>query len=454
MKTLRSMLNLGTNALGTHRATLSVLSKNIANASTPGYSRERLSIESMSFGLGAQVTGLTSLRDTTYQKALLGASQELGFGQGKASVLEIAEPFVNDLDGAGMGPALDALFGALQSAGANPADLNERGAVLDRARELADQIRNSATGLESARRSAEKSAAATVTEVNELAAQLARLNGQIRDIQGSGDPALELVDQRDELLAALGELVDVEVTTQGSDVNVALAGGQPVVSGDTASTLSLSGGGSGPLTLSVARDNGLPLAGPKSLGGKLGGLLEARDGTLRSALDALDATAEGLAGAMNALHTSGFGLDGATGRNLFDITPGTGAASSLKLSADISGKPEFLAFAADGNLLPGDNHIAQQLLAVRDLKLPNGKTPDGGLDEVTSTIASALQAANGSAEGAASRLADFEGLRASRSGVSIQEEMVALTEAQRAFEAASRILKTADELYETVLQMV
>ncbi len=213
MKTLRSMLNLGTNALGTHRATLSVLSKNIANASTPGYSRERLSIESMSFGLGAQVTGLTSLRDTTYQKALLGASQELGFGQGKASVLEIAEPFVNDLDGAGMGPALDALFGALQSAGANPADLNERGAVLDRARELADQIRNSATGLESARRSAEKSAAATVTEVNELAAQLARLNGQIRDIQGSGDPALELVDQRDELLAALGELVDVEVTT-------------------------------------------------------------------------------------------------------------------------------------------------------------------------------------------------------------------------------------------------
>ena len=456
MNGIRSMLNLGANALAVQRGVMSVISKNISSANIPGYSRQRLELTDMGYGLGAQVSDHTSLRDTTLQRSLLGASQALGFEQGKANVLALAEPMVNGLDGVGTSQALDDFFASLSEAAASPGGLTQRESVLAHARALARSISEAAAGFEQARDAAQQTAAETVERVNSVTAEIAKLNQQIRSIVAAGEAAHELVDQRDELLGQLGELVDIEVVTTDGMANVSLSGGEPIVTGDHANVMAVGGGGPDPVSLTLLRADGGSLDGPTDPGGLLGGTIAARDETLRQALDQLDATAYGFISAINGMHTAGYGIDGLSERSLFQAPPTqAGAALSMQLAAEVDGHPERLAFAADPLYAAGDNTVLTQMLGVQDAAVgAGGRTPGEGLDLVMNTISRALSASEAQVQSEGSRVADLQAIRASRSGVSLQEEMVALTEAQRSFEAASRVVKVADELYDTVLRLV
>jgi flagellar hook-associated protein 1 FlgK len=456
MGSIQSIMNRGVNALSVQRNLMGVISNNITNAGTPGYSKQNLGIEAAAWGIGAQVTSHTSLRDVALERSILGAAQSFGFEDSRSSVLQLAEAAVNNLGGAGPGQALEDFFAALKVAAANPGGTSERDSVLNHAKQLARSISEAATGIEDARSTAARSASETTSTINAVAKDIAELNGQIRIVGSTGEPVHELVDQRDELLRKIGQLVDIDVVEQDGSVAVSLAGGQPLVDGIHTNELHLAGGNREPITIWMDKGDGQKLTGITEVGGRLGGIISARDETMLSALDRLDATAFGLITAMNDIHKGAFALDGTSGRALFaEPVSATGAAITMSISLDVEGEPENLAFAADPTLIPGDNFALKQLAAVREALVgPEHTTPAGGLDLVVNTVARALNEANSRAETHSTHLAEVNILRSSRTGVSVQEEMVALTESQHAFEAASRVLKTADELYQTILNMV
>ncbi|MBT9560179.1 MAG: flagellar hook-associated protein FlgK [Myxococcales bacterium] len=455
---LNALLSTGANAMSSQRTMLGVYGKNITNASTPGYSRERAIQTDMGWGLGSQIVGIDSLRDTTLQKSLLGSAQSFGFESARSRALQVAEPVVNGLDGSGLQQTLEKFFGALQSASANPSGLSEREVVLAEARALARSLNDAARGLEDARQAAADGAAQTIQTINAIANEVAGLNQQIRDIQGTGEPGHELVDQRDQLLAQLGQLADIDVVPVDGLITVTLGSGQPLVDGTSASRLSMTGGGSAPIGLQLTRASGFAqdVPSPERIGGQLGGAIDARDVTLTQSLAQLDDMAFGLAESMNAIHSSAIDLDGGTGSRFFDIpADAKGAALAIAVSADIVDRPKSLAFASDVANGPGDNTALLALIGLRDLGLgASGLTPSQGLDAVTSKIASALSAADTEARASEARFEDVKAQVASRSGVSLQEEMVALTEAQRAFEASSKVIQTAEELFDAVLRLV
>lgn len=445
--------------MGAQKALMNIVGKNIANANTPGYSRQRLGITSSHIeGTAIDVGTIKSVRAMQIQKSLLGSAQGYGFQNAKVSVLQLAEPGLNDLDGVGVSAAMEGFFTAIGGLAGNPVGSAERESVLGKASALATAIKTAAVSLSDAQNAAEKEASLVASDINSMTKEIANLNKSIAMAQANPGSAEDLVDQRNLLLKKLAGQVDVQVVSKDDgSVSVFMGSGRALVLGDSSNVVAVAGGGSDPLSLTVSSPGGDPVGSATIPGGRIGGLFTARDVTLAKAVTELDQMAFDLASKVNGVHKSGFGLDGSTGVELFaEPLAVKGAASQLALSADIVGHPEKLAAALDADMLPGDDANIQALLDIGVDKVVAGetKTLSGAWDGVVAAVAHGLSDAMAQSEAQANRLNHFEAIDLSESGVALHEEMTMLTQAERAFQAVSKVIATANQLYDTVLRMV
>jgi flagellar hook-associated protein 1 FlgK len=198
----------------------------------------------------------------------------------------------------------------------------------------------------------------------------------------------------------------------------------------------------GPLTVSAA-----------DTGGEIAGRLAARDTVIPQYQSDLDTLAAELITALNTQHSAGYGLGDSTGGQ--DFFSGTDAGD-IAVDPAITADPDLIAAAGDSGGLPGDN---QNALAIADLEftqLLNGGT------QTLDAFYQSLVVLVGNEAGQASTQLDNENaldthlfnLRQSISGVSIDEETINLLKYEQAYQAASRIITTADEMYETLLSMI
>jgi flagellar hook-associated protein 1 FlgK len=454
MDSIKSLMGGASNAMGAHKASLALTSKNISNANTKGYTRQRVNLMSGQFGrITANRAG--SLRSASIQRAILGAQQSFGFQAGRLTSLQLAEPGLNDLDGVGVSAAIDNFFLSLSNLSGDPSDINVRQNLLAQARALATAVNVAANGISDAQDAAERDASVTITAVNQIVVDIARLNGQI-DTTSVDMGQAELIDQRDVLMSDLAQYIEVSTLEQSDGtVLVYTAGGQPLVLGDDASSLQLTGGGIAPLGLQVVKPDGGTIVMTDPPGGSLGGMMDARDNTLQSSLNELDQMAFNLADQVNTIHSAGVALDGTTGHAFFTpIGAAVGAAQALSVDAGVNGDPALISAATDPTMLPGDDAVIQNLLALQSAAIVGGKTLSESYDIASSTVSMALSDATSRAAITGKRLSEVVGMRDSQSAVSISEEMVELNAAERAFDAVSKVFDTADKMYDTLLQMV
>jgi flagellar hook-associated protein 1 FlgK len=456
MTSLLGLLRLGYAGVQAQRALTEVAGQNIANASTPGYRRQSAVLATLpGAGLGGvRVTGLLQARDTFLARELLGSRSALGHEQALRQTLQAVEPYLDDVQGAGLSDALTGFFGAVGRLSENPGNGAARTAVLSAARTLAARVRQAAGGLSEGQRAAQGEVAALVTEANGDLARVAVLNREIAK-RGMDGAAAALRDERDRLVQGLAEALGAAAIedTDGSATLIA-AGGQVLVQGDLAQRIELTPapGAAWPvLSVRHGSEPAVALAGP--VGGRLGGLLAARDEVFAGSLADLDRFAFDFAGAVNAAHAAGFGADGVSGRALFGTPAGVaGAAAGLTVALD-----DPLHVAAAGTLggLPGDNSVLLTLQGLAQDRgfAAGGGTPGDALGAVGDRLARRLADARAGEEAEQALLAQIEALHAERTGVSIEEELVAVTAAQRAFEASARTVKAADELMQTVLNL-
>ncbi len=458
MNSIKTLMGGATGALSAQKSLMNVIGKNIANANTPGYSRQRGILTAGAPGIPVQLSDVAAVRSLSIQRSILGASQSKGFHEGRIMALQVAEPALNDLDGAGVSAAMDEFFSALSELSGNPAGTSERKNLLSKAKSMALAFNSAGQGLAEAQANAEFEANLTAKQINTLTEQIASLNTLVTSNLAAGQPVGEYVDQRDQLLKQLANEVDIQTTeAEDGNVSVFLGSGVQLVGRQGASEVSVEGGGGVDLSLKVTRPSGVSTDAGAAVGGRLGGLFEARDQTLQTSIDQLDRLAFDFANAFNAVHSTGFGTDGSTGMKFFDVPANApGSASQLKLSADVDGQPEKLALANDPTMLPGDQGNLEALMDLEtdQTVVSGGKSVFEAWDDVVLTVSSELNTARADYEAAASRVESLETIRASESGVSLEEEMMNLTQAERAFQAASRVVETANELYDALMAMV
>lgn len=453
MSSLFGTMSIALSGLLADQAALDITSNNVANANTPGFSRQRpIFLEgdpvvqgSLTFGTGVVLGSVQSLRDPILELRLNDETQERSQLDATVSAMQQVEVMFGGSSG-DIGSQLNGFFKSLQQLSTTPADPSTRQGVLTAAGNLAGAFRTTVNNLQNQRSNLDLSVVQTVDQINVLGEQIARLNQQISGMENLHEDAGTFIDQRTQLIRQLSELIDVSVVKSNNSLTITTTKGVPLVASEKNFALSTQATSSGVQHVFVLNSD----ITAKITAGKLGGVLEVRDQKIPSLAGDLDSLAYGLANAINTAHGMGTDLAGQPGGDLFIPPPAgvTGAASSLALAIT---DPSQLAASSDGS--PGSNGNVTQLLQVQNQAVAAGQTPTAFYAGIVFHLGSDVS--NGAAARDASDLIlrQLEDQRSALSGVSMDEEAANLIQYERAYEAAARVITTVNEMTSTVIQL-
>lgn len=448
---LGSSLSIATQALGAQSAALEVASNNIANANTPGYSRQVVSLSSealvqngTSVDEGVSYRGFTSVRDSVLGMAVNAATSQQGSLTAQNSLLtQINTAFSGATTG--IGASLSTLFSDLSALSTSPTDSSARQTVLSDANALVGTFHQGADALSDASGEANQQVSSTVAQVNDLSRQIAALNGQIASAEANGGEGGALTDQRDELATQMAQLIGVSTTQTGGEPTLTTSNGSPLVIGDSAYQLQVTTAPDG--TAHVLDGQGNDITDELS-GGTIGGAITARDSTIPALSQQLDTFASQFATAMNAAQTAGYDLSGNPGVAMFTV-PGTGSAAAGITVAISSGSQ--IAASSDGSA--GSSGNVKTLLSVQSTNLPSGANPTDSYASLVGNIGFAGSQVSSSLAASTASLQQLSSQRDSESAVSIDEETANLIRYQQAYSASARVISTINDIYGTLMNM-
>jgi flagellar hook-associated protein 1 FlgK len=462
MSSLSQLLYTARDSLTAQSYGLSVTGQNITNVNTPGYVKRDPLLETRALGTATTgsvtATGLRRATDVYIERRELSARGSAAAASEQDKQLASVEALFNDLGATGMGQAIDGLFSSFSALAANPNDPTSREAVLGAASAFADRANSIASSLTDSKNELLKQAQETAAEINKRAESIAQLNQRIVLAESQGEDAADLKDQRNNLLLGLSELVDVRTVPDNKGSIIVQASGTTLVEGTEARALSVDLHADGSLKLMSTSVGGAGTSTEVTqflTGGKLAGIKEARDVDLFDVSSRFDQLVFDVANAVNTQHAAGFGQDGVSGRNLFDVggVP-TDAARNIRLGAAVAGNPAAVAAASDALTLPGGSGNAVALADVFNTPLSGGRNAAETYGDIVGSVGQKKSALAQAVETQQAIKEQVQAMREAVSGVSLDEEMVSLTKYQRAYEAAGRVLATVDELMQDLINRV
>ncbi len=480
---------------------LNVIGHNISNANTPGYSRQQIvqvtenpysipglagPLNGLQLGQGPIVQGIGRIRDVYLDRSFRAENSTLGFNAQQKSTLGRIESFIGEPSDNGINTSLQAFFSAAQQLSQNPENAAARTSFMQRAGDLVNTFKDNATQLDNlqlelvGRGSVAGSIASSrlgvgISEVNSQLASVADLNRQILSVVSAGGQANDLMDQRDQILDQLSKKIDITVdNTTNNQVNVTIAGHLMV---------------SGVQQLDSLQAVANPAAAPASeytptliqtvtapatditnsiKGGELKAYVDVAGNaspgqtTVRGLLVNLDTLLGAVVSQVNALQAGGRDLTGATPAAPNDqiivppaVTPPL-AIFGYTANSNIVANPNLLAAASGAGAFagPGDGRNALALAQLKTTGLVAGVKFDQYLNSTLSALGVDASQYNSRYAAQNNAVNNVDQQRQSVSGVNADQEAVDLVRYQRAFEASSKMVKTFDQMMESILSIV
>jgi flagellar hook-associated protein 1 len=465
---LISLLNNTANGLSAVQAKAATISNNIANASTPGYARQQANLEESIpsalagnrgyIGGGVFLGSITQIRDQFVEAQLPVAFSHSSGSTARSEALASVSTFNNGAEG-DLIDAIGTFYSNLTGLAQNAGDSSLRQSAVQSASWLTSTFNRTSVALELARSGIDASVADTVQQVNSAAKQVAELNRRISVIEAGGSQPTDLLDKRHNLMDQMSKLIGTtQVPDAYGNISLVLPGGITLVSATSAATLIVQGNDANKGHLDIVftpLDASAPvILNEGELGGQVGGLLSARDDALKTASANLDALAYDFASAVNAQNRLGYDLSGQPGGDIFTIgADATNAAATIRLNSNLASDPSLIAAASSDTTAPGDATNLQSMILTQYAPLSNGLDVQKGLAKVVSDFGTSAADAENASSFDKSVLQNLEDTRASVAGVSIDDEMVALMQAQHAFEAMSKVIATGDSMLQTLMQI-
>lgn len=446
-----SGIELGTRALRAFQIALDTTGHNVANVNTPGYTRRRVRFANtpewaispqLRVGTGVVAQSIQRLRDMMLEQRINTNSGELAQLNTLFQRLREIEGLFNEPGENGLNARLNALFNAFEELATRPDSMASRQQVLQSARALVETFRNLHANLTTMESQLQTQMTSAIQEANQIAQQLGRLNEQIRSAHSSGAEASDLLDQRDRLLTRLSELVGARAHYANDGSVMVYVDGHTLVQD----------GASFPLPTTLDIPNRALVATPVPIriqSGQLRGLMDAY-ANLTGYRNDLNTLASTLISEVNALHSTGYGLDNNTGYLFFAGTN----AGDIDLHDDIS-DPRRIAAASIPDA-PGNGGIAQALANLRNTPIATlgGLSPTQYYRNLIGRVGNEVQVSRNRAESQQLTVEHLHILRESVSGVSLDEEAANLVRFQRSYQAAAKVVSTFDSLLQDLLQFV
>ena len=451
---------------------LQTVGHNIANKSTEGYSRQRVELQTneplgfgkLRVGTGSK-TALISRINNSYLEKQIGTEQaKQGYYDGKSDGMVRVEQVYNEQVNKGLNTFVSEFFNSFREFSNNPESLATRTQVKENADYLTKDFKRVSDQLGGIQKDLDSQIGTHVHEINEITHEIASLNEKIQMVQISGGPANDERDRRDLLVKQLGEKINIR-WAEGEDGTVTISAGNTalLVAGYESKTLEVKATPAnatkeeGCVDVFYRNNEHAELINVTNQlnGGKIGGLLEVRDKVIGDLQKNVDKMALQLADTVNQVHSQGFDSYDKKAGDFFTINQNGGhIAANLNVSAVISNDVGRIASAAQANA-PGDNTIANKIGQLQfDSVMEDGHST---MDEFYNSMVGQVGIQSKrvyTAQAAQSDIVKQLGnIRESISGVSLDEETTKLIEFQKSFDASARLIKTADEMFDTVLNL-
>jgi flagellar hook-associated protein 1 FlgK len=334
-----SGIEIGKRAVAAHQQALNTTGHNLSNASTEGYSRQRVEFSPFEpiylpglnreetpgqIGQGVVVERIERLRDLLLDKRIVAQAGGEGYWTARDPYIRMMEQAYLEVGDRSIRGNLDAFWDAWEELATYPADTAPRTAVLERGKTLVDSIQERFKAIKGLQDMAEEDIRLTVDRINDLTHQIAGLNRDIQKIQAQGDNPNDLWDRRDLLVDKLSSIINITTNTRDPDEFMIHTGGIVLVQGGIDRRFSLvRGTETEGYSRIVWEETGDPLEFKSDpyYSGSLGSLLDLRDHTLRSELEVLDNMTMNFIDLVNEVHREAYGLNGSTGLDFFAEHP-------------------------------------------------------------------------------------------------------------------------------------
>jgi flagellar hook-associated protein 1 len=442
-----------------HQQAMNTTGHNLANVNTTGYRRQEVVLGSSSpypgvgasdgpvggqWGTGVEVVTIRRAQDGYIGSHMRTAGGETGQWTSAYNTLAEIEAVVDPGSDSNLGTVLDKFWNAWQTLSTSPDDMAAREEVLAQAqavgsgfRDLVEQLRTTAANLDNI-------VSDSVKEINSLSGQIASLNRDISEALSEGRQPNDLLDQRDSLLSRMSQLCGVSpLDSTGGNIILNL-NGRPLVQGQQAFKLTTTLDGSGHTQICWEEDSAVA----DIPGGEVAGYLQVRDEAIPRYLSELDNLVGALVTGVNTQHAAGYGLDGSTNVNFF--TTGSTAAN-LTVDGEILNDVRKIATASASDQ-PGDGSVALTIAGLKNQALmAGGATVGEAWSSLLGEVGSDTQSAKSNMTSAESRYNQLLTQQQSIAGVSLDEELANMVQYQHAYDAAARMMTTADAMLDTII---
>lgn len=502
MRSTFHTLETAKRSLFTQQSAINTVGNNIANANTKGYSRQVVNMVAArpieayglmrsntpgQLGTGVEFTSIERVRTTFLDDQFRNQNKYLGSWSVQSDTLDKLEAIVNEPGDTGIRKVIENFWNSWSDLSKDPDNVTGRKIVRENALALVDTFNQTSRQLTDLSGDLTENISVKATQMNTMIDTIASLNTEIRRIEGLGDQANDLRDQRDLLTDQLSEIVNIQVVENEQGYNITM-GGTALVAGPTGT----------PVTADILT---AAAASGALTGGEVYGMVVSRDRYVKEYQQQLDSLANTLANGelevivpagsvlpgetaplsepravkvngINGLHRLGYTLESpaTTGQDFFTFGAGAAGitAASIQLNPAIAGDTNKIATSlrtetsgGTTTVVKGNNTLALLMAELKDIKFTFDETAIGkGVSQSTvsdyyNSVVGALgvqaQEASRQLQNTKSQLDQVDAGRQSVSGVSLDEEMSNLIKYQQAYNAAARLMSTFDEMLDKLI---
>lgn len=382
-------LNIGYKGLQSQQRALDVVSHNIANTNTQGYTRQDVIMESSLpikipqgyVGTGVEIGEIRRIRNKFLDMQIRTETKSLGEWEAKADLYAKLEVVFNEPSESGLSSVMDNYWEAWQNLSTKPESSAVRDTLVQRGVDITDTLNHMDRLMHELQVDINKSIKVKVNEINSLGTQIRDLNELIVRAEADGNKANDLRDKRDLLVDNLSKIVDVDVIEDDRGAFTVTVGGGILVSRNYLAKMDFSYDEVDPTKTNlewVDTINNTSIGQVTVRSGLLKGYIEMRDeviGGETGLRNKLSQLASRMAYEVNNLHRQGFGIDkdNTTGINFFEKIDKTKpfGAGNIKVNQDIIENTDLLAASQNDPSIKGDG-----INALRIAQLKNKATVD------------------------------------------------------------------------------
>lgn len=474
---INSILNTASLALNAQQLAIETAGNNISNASVTGYSRQRVDMQTNTpnqspyslVGAGSSPTDISRIRDTLLDGTYRDQSAQSGAYSTQSDLVGQISSMFNEPSDNGLAEQLDQFWNAWGDLANDPTNQAAKSVVQESGAAVASTLNGFSTQLDKMASDTRDTINTQVSTINNDLTQIAALNKQIVAAEAGGKSAPDLEDSRDNLLDQLSQMASIKTVDHSDGSTTVYIGTTTVVDNGAARQLAVQPNGNG-VSISLQGQT-TPI---QNVGGSLGAMMSVLSNDIPNAHQQLDTLASQLVTTVNAVHQTGWTAAGdalgnanwdttapPTGSNVDFFDPTKTTAATISLSAQVASNASYIA-AGDVQGGTGNNDIANtlsQFATNTNNILVNGSTTQTTsfseyYRDLVTRVGVAASDANSSSTVYATLAQQADTRRTSVSGVSTDEELVSLTQAQQAYSAAAKVITTASAMAQTLLDMV